>query len=160
MGIPVYIYFSFFFFKLMETGVNGASGALAQRHANMGNNIENENATRQLQNMAGRNALDNLLKPNLATKECRVQVSISELRKINALSCSKWYSSYAGADLGETLTDFLNLSHCGNQQKVTILPVYTIQGGYYGISSNASSSIRQQLLGRFLRKRVSFLTDK
>lgn len=68
----------------METGVNGASGALAQRHANMGNNIENENATRQLQNMAARNALVNLLKPNLATKKCRVQVSISP-----ALSCSK-----------------------------------------------------------------------
>ena len=65
----------------METGVNGASGALAQRLANMGNNIENENATRQLQNMGGRNALDNPLKPNLATKKCRVQVSISELRK-------------------------------------------------------------------------------
>lgn len=76
----IYIFF-IFFFKLMETGVNGASGALAQRHANMGNNIENENATRQLQNMGGRNALDNLLKPNLATKKCRVQVSISELRK-------------------------------------------------------------------------------
>lgn len=70
----------------METGVNGASGALAQRHANMGNNIENENATRQLQNMGGRNALDNLLKPNLATKKCRVQVSISELRKKKLLS--------------------------------------------------------------------------
>ena len=78
-----YIYFFHIFFKLMETGVNGASGALAQRHANMGNNIENENATRQLQNMGGRNALDNLLKPNLATKKCRVQVSISELRKKN-----------------------------------------------------------------------------
>lgn len=77
-------FFHFFFFKLMETGVNGASGALAQRHANMGNNIENENATRQLQNMAERNALDNLLKPNLATKKCRVQVSISP-----ALSFSK-----------------------------------------------------------------------
>ena len=76
-----YILFSFFFPQLMETGENGASGALAQRHANMGNNIENENATRQLQNMAERNALDNLLKPNLATKKCRVQVSISELRK-------------------------------------------------------------------------------
>ena len=61
--------------------MNGASGALAQRHANMGNNIENENATRQLQNMAERNALDNLLRLNLATKKCRVQVSISELRK-------------------------------------------------------------------------------
>ena len=76
-----YILFSFFFSQLMETGENGASGALAQRHANMGNNIENENATRQLQNMAERNALDNLLKPNLATKKCRVQVSIAELRK-------------------------------------------------------------------------------
>lgn len=73
----------------MENGENGASGALAQRHANMGNNIENENATRQLQNMAERNALDHLLKPNLATKKCRVQVSIAELRKKNALSCSK-----------------------------------------------------------------------
>ena len=59
----------------METGVNGTSGALAQKHANMGNNIENENANRQLHNMAERNALDNLLKPNLATKKCRVQVS-------------------------------------------------------------------------------------
>lgn len=68
----------------METGVNGASGALAQRHANMGNNTENENATRQLQNMAERNASGNHLKPNLATKKCRVQVSISP-----ALSCSK-----------------------------------------------------------------------
>ena len=68
----------------METGVNGASGALAQRHANMGNNIENENATRQLQNMAERNASGNHLKPNLATKKCRVQVRISP-----ALSCWK-----------------------------------------------------------------------
>jgi len=58
----------------METGVSGADGARALKHANRGNNQENVTVIHQLQNMEGRNVMERGRKLRFATKWFHVQV--------------------------------------------------------------------------------------
>ena len=58
----------------METGVRGANGALALKHASKENNQEHVNVIHQLPHMEGRNVTERERKLRFATKWFRVQV--------------------------------------------------------------------------------------
>ena len=62
-------------FKSMETGENGANGALAQRRVNRESSREHVYVTHLRHNMAEINARETQVKFKIATKMCRAQVS-------------------------------------------------------------------------------------
>lgn len=58
----------------METGVSGADGARALKHANRGNNQENVNVIHQLHSTVERNVTERHKKVKCATTKSLVQV--------------------------------------------------------------------------------------
>ena len=65
----------------METGENGAGGALVLRHVNKENNPEHVNVIHQLLSTAGRNAMDHQVKNKFVTRTFPVQVSLDLHRR-------------------------------------------------------------------------------